>query len=89
MNPVDPATQPPLGPLVDSTPRPLPARVRLRGREVELEPLHVRHAAELFEASQGTDESWAYLGYGPFARMTRWLGRCGRLPPGWCQAGSP
>ncbi len=74
MSPVDPATQPPLGLLVDSTPRPLPARVRLRGREAELEPLHVRHAAELFEAARGTDESWAYLGYGPFpdaAAMTR------------------
>ena len=74
MNPVDPSTQPPLGPLVDSTPRPLPARVRLRGREVELEPLHVRHATELFEAAQGSDESWAYMGYGPFpdaAAMTR------------------
>ena len=40
--------------------------MRLRGREVELEPLHVRHAAELFEAARGADESWAYLGYGPF-----------------------
>ncbi len=48
-------------------PRPLPARVRLRGRDVELEPLHVRHAAELWEAAQGAERSWAYLGYGPFA----------------------
>jgi RimJ/RimL family protein N-acetyltransferase len=41
---------------------------------VELEPLHVRHAAELWRAAQGADTSWAYLSYGPFAdeaAMTR------------------
>lgn len=32
-----------------------------------LEPLHPRHAAELWEAAQGADESWDYLSYGPFA----------------------
>ncbi len=64
--PLTPA-EPLVGPLVDATPRPLPARVRIKGREVELEPLHVRHAAELWSAAQGADDSWAYLGYGPFA----------------------
>jgi RimJ/RimL family protein N-acetyltransferase len=68
----------PIGPAVDTTPRPLPARVRLRGQYVELEPLHVRHAAELWQASQGADESsWAYMGYGPFASqaaMTSFVG---------------
>lgn len=66
--------EPPLGPFVDATPRPLPARVKLRGRDVELEPLHARHAPELWSAAQGADSSWAYLGYGPFAdeaAMTR------------------
>ena len=66
--------EPPVGPSVDPTPRPLPARIRIRGRDVELEPLHVRHATELWEAARGADESWAYLGYGPFAdqaAMTR------------------
>jgi RimJ/RimL family protein N-acetyltransferase len=58
---------PPLGPEVDATPRPLPARVIHRGRAVDLEPLHVRHAPDLWQAAQGADESWAYLGYGPFA----------------------
>lgn len=57
---------PPLGPIADPTPRPLPARVPLRGAHVVLEPLHVRHAAELWQAAQGADESWAYLSYGPF-----------------------
>ncbi len=56
----------PVGPEVDTTPRGLPARVRLRGRYVELEPLHRRHVPELWQAMQGADESWSYLGYGPF-----------------------
>ncbi len=61
----------PIGPLVDTTPRQLPSRARLRGTHVELEPLHPRHAAELWRAtahgSAAGDASWAYLGYGPFA----------------------
>ena len=62
-----PPSSPPIGPLVDSTPRPLPARIRLRGVHVELEPLHTRHAAELWDAAQGAGDSWSYMGYGPFA----------------------
>ena len=50
----------------DPTPRPLPARLRLSGRSVELEPLHLRHAADLWQSAQGADASWRYLGYGPF-----------------------
>jgi RimJ/RimL family protein N-acetyltransferase len=61
----------PLGPEVDATPRPVPARARISGRYVELEPLHVRHAADLWRAAgAGTaegDATWDYLGYGPFA----------------------
>lgn len=60
-------TRPPIGPEVDPTPRPLPARVPHRGRSVDLEPLHLRHVPELWEAVRGAEESWAYLGYGPFA----------------------
>ena len=59
----------PIGPEVDATPRPLPARVKLRGVHVELEPLHRRHAEELFQAGQGAEDSWAYMGYGPFASV--------------------
>ena len=65
--PIDPATSPPLGPLVDPLPRPLPARVSHRGAVVDLEPLHTRHASELWQAAQGAESSWAYMGYGPFA----------------------
>jgi RimJ/RimL family protein N-acetyltransferase len=57
----------PVGPEVDATPRPLPARTRLRGRYAELEPLHLRHVPELWQAMQGADDSWTYLNYGPFA----------------------
>ena len=57
---------PPIGPEVDATPRPLPARVPIRGKDAVLEPLHPRHAAELWQAAQGADASWAYLGNGPF-----------------------
>lgn len=56
----------PLGPVVDATPRPLPARVSIRGRDVVLEPLHSRHAPELWTAAQGAEASWDYLPYGPF-----------------------
>lgn len=59
----------PLGPSVDPTPRPLPARIPLRGQSVVLEPLHRRHAEELWQAAQqdpAAHESWDYLGYGPF-----------------------
>ena len=56
----------PIGPEVDSTPRSLPARVPIRGQYVSLEPLHRRHAAELWQAATGADASWTYLGYGPF-----------------------
>ena len=59
----------PIGPEVDATPRPLPARVPVRGKYVVLEPLHRRHAAELWQAGQaeGGQASWDYMGYGPFA----------------------
>src|SRR4051812_29710754 len=57
-----------IGPEVDTTPRPLPARVPIRGQYAQLEPLHRRHAGELWQAAQaqGAESSWDYLGYGPF-----------------------
>ena len=57
----------PIGPRVDDAPRMLPARAPLRGNHALLEPLHRRHAAELWDAAQGADPSWTYLPYGPFA----------------------
>jgi RimJ/RimL family protein N-acetyltransferase len=57
----------PLGPEVDTTPRPLPTRTRIEGRYAVLEPLHPRHVADLWRAAQGADHSWTYVPYGPFA----------------------
>ncbi len=67
----------PLGPEVDPMPRPLPVRSRISGRTVSLEPLHPRHAADLWLAAQAADDTWTYLGYGPFASqeaLTRFVG---------------
>jgi RimJ/RimL family protein N-acetyltransferase len=66
----------PIGPEVDTTPRPIPARTTIRGQHVVLEPLHPRHAPELWRAAQGADESWTYLSAGPFPSaeaMTRYV----------------
>ena len=62
-------TDRPIGPVVDATPRPLPARVPITGRYAVLEPLHRRHAADLWQAAQPASAaaSWDYMGYGPFA----------------------
>jgi RimJ/RimL family protein N-acetyltransferase len=62
-----PPIGPPIGPAVDVIPRTLPARVPIRGQHAVLEPLHRRHAAEMWRAAQGADESWTYLPIGPFA----------------------
>jgi RimJ/RimL family protein N-acetyltransferase len=57
----------PIGPEVDPTPRMLPARVPHEGTYCRLEPLHPRHAPDLFRAAHDAGDSWVYLGYGPFA----------------------
>jgi RimJ/RimL family protein N-acetyltransferase len=44
-------------------------RTLIRGQYASLEPLHRRHAEELWHAAQGADDSWAYLGSGPFASL--------------------
>jgi RimJ/RimL family protein N-acetyltransferase len=67
----------PLGPPVDAAPRPLPARIPHRGRSVDLEPLHLRHVPELWQAMRGAEASWTYLAYGPFeseAALRAWVG---------------
>lgn len=77
----DPASDPPVGLAVDPTPRPLPARIPHKGRSVDLEPLHVRHATDLWRAAQGdtTGASWAYMGYGPFATEAAMRGFVGNF----------
>ncbi|GLR68922.1 N-acetyltransferase [Acidocella aquatica] len=66
----------PLGPQVDPWPRPLPARTPISGAYVALEPLHRRHAGELFEAMRGAEASFTYMSYGPFAsqdELGKWI----------------
>ncbi len=73
----------PLGPEVDAWPRALPAREKIMGSRVSLEPLQRRHAAELFDAATGADETFAYLPYGPFhrrAEMDAFIARYCALP---------
>ncbi|MGX9962259.1 GNAT family N-acetyltransferase [Roseomonas sp. F4] len=69
MTELPPTGLPPVGEIVDATPRPLPARIPHRGHAVTLEPLALRHAAELWDAAQADarGDGWAYMGYGPFA----------------------
>ncbi len=79
---------PPIDPEVDATPRLLPARVPIRGAHAVLEPLNVRHAADLWRAAEGADDSWAYLGQGPFPSaeaMRRYVGEfaAGHDPMVW------
>jgi len=51
-------------------PAQVPARLPLTGVDVTLEPLNAaQHAAQMYEASHGTDEAlkiWDYLTYGPW-----------------------
>jgi RimJ/RimL family protein N-acetyltransferase len=65
----EPSRALPIGPEVDATPRPIPARIPHRGAAVTLEPLAVRHAEDLWMAAQSdpSGDSWVYMGYGPFA----------------------
>lgn len=56
----------PIGPLVDSWPRSLPARQKFQGHRVALEPLARRHAADLLEAAQFAEDSFTYVAFGPW-----------------------
>ena len=53
---------------LDWRPVPPPRPVTLRGRYVTLEPLSAeRHAAALWQATEGHDELWTWLAQGPYA----------------------
>jgi RimJ/RimL family protein N-acetyltransferase len=55
--------------LTDWQPVPLPAPVTRAGRWVTLEPLSAaKHAHDLWNAVNGHDEVWTWLGDGPYAR---------------------
>lgn len=59
----------PIGPEVDSWPRPLPSRQKFQGNRVALEPLSRRHARELFEAAQFAEDSFTYMSFGPWPNV--------------------
>ena len=63
----DGATHQPVGPTVDARPARRPQDVRLEGRFGAVEKLAARHAAGLWDATQGHDQIWTYMSaYGPF-----------------------
>jgi RimJ/RimL family protein N-acetyltransferase len=65
---LDPATQQPVGPLVDASSAREPKTVVLKGRFGRVEKLDPsRHRADLWQAFAGRDQIWTYMAYGPFA----------------------
>jgi RimJ/RimL family protein N-acetyltransferase len=64
----DPATQQPVGPLVDAGSARDPKAVVLKGRYGRIEKLDpARHRTDLWLALNGHDHIWTYMAYGPFA----------------------
>jgi RimJ/RimL family protein N-acetyltransferase len=68
----------PVGPKVDPLPTGAKPDLRpLHGRWMRLDAVSVaHHGLQLFEESQGHDDIWTYLGYGPFpdeAEFLEWL----------------
>lgn len=55
---------------MDWKPLPRPSAALLSGRSVRLEPLHVTHAAALWQAVQGHDALWTWMADGPYATET-------------------
>ena len=63
-----PLTGQPIGPPVDARPAPRPGPVTLDGRYGRVERLAPNHAAALWQAVRGHDQTWTYMStYGPFA----------------------
>lgn len=68
----------PVGPIIQGwTVPPVPNLTRLEGRYARLERLNAEdHAALLFRAFDGHDQTWDYLPWGPFgsaAQFHRWI----------------
>ena len=83
---IEAATGLPIGPLVDTRPAAPPARIRIPGQYIDLEPLDAaRHAADLYTLSHGpgTASLWTYLPDGPFADAASFrshIERCAASP---------
>ncbi len=67
----------PIGAAIDTAPAGRPDAVKLKGRFCTIEKLDlVRHAESLWQAVQGHNDLWVYMGYGPFAdepSFLRWI----------------
>jgi RimJ/RimL family protein N-acetyltransferase len=64
----DPYSGRPVGPPVDTKLAQKPGSVVLEGRYGRVEKLDAaRHGASLWDCSNGHNELWPYMGYGPFA----------------------
>ena len=64
----DPFSGRPVGLKVETTPARRPESVVLEGRFGRVEKLDAeRHGAALWQAVNGNNATWAYMGYGPFA----------------------
>ena len=78
-----PAEEQPVGPAVEAAPAERPGAVVLEGRVCRVEKLDPsRHGDALWQAMQGDDRLWAYMGYGPFAdraAFDSWLGDRAKL----------
>lgn len=76
----------PLGDILDfAVPAMPPLDLVLTGRTTRLEPLALRHAADLYTGFKGRDELWDYMSNGPFATVeafSSWIeGRVGKPDP--------
>lgn len=60
-------TQLPIGPRAPAPTCVAPSKQEHVGRSVRLAPLSDCHVSDLWQAAQDAEESWTYLGYGPFA----------------------
>jgi RimJ/RimL family protein N-acetyltransferase len=71
-----PSTGQPVGLAVDATPAQRPGPVTLEGRYGRVERLAQHHDAALWQALERHDQTWTYMGYGPFsdlAAFSQWL----------------
>ncbi|MEP2989771.1 MAG: GNAT family protein [Parasphingorhabdus sp.] len=69
----------PLGPQTPPSTCEIPRTHGLFGQNVILEALSTSHAVDLWECAQGADESWTYLGYGPFSSFSEFSQHIERL----------
>ena len=57
----------------------VPAKCEHVGRSVRLAPLTSSHSLDLWRVAQDADESWTYLGYGPFGSFEEFVEHVSKL----------